>query len=483
MRYPDFIAEMGLEANRPKLRFGVWSGYGQVIAFTALAMLGGATGVVPWLWQFYLLVAIKLATNTLALVSLRRRWLVLELQGLNTFADVLVMTGAIYFTGGQISPLFPIYLLEISLIALLTNVGVTLLTVGIVLLCYTTMAVAVHAGVLPTFPAPIETSAGLTTAHVVVQLLFAAFVILAPTLYTSRILTILRRKEQDLERRSAELVEAGKQKSQFMANITHELRTPIHGICGLAELVDSGVYGPVTDKQKAASESIKRSALGLLGLIDDLLALSKADAGKLELKVTEVDIVAAIDAVAASVRWMSGTKKISLYLDVPPELPVIETDRGKLGQILVNLIANAIKFSPEGGTVTVQARRLPARRGRTADGDGVTITIEDRGVGIPADELASIFDEFRQVDGSTERTYGGVGLGLALVKRLTNLLGGQVTVTSEVGVGSAFTVILPMRTPAAFKERGRDSVPPPARPGDDAASYARPRRSSRGADP
>lgn len=263
-----------------------------------------------------------------------------------------------------------------------------------------------------------------------------------------------------LEARTAELIEAGKQKSVFLASVTHELRTPIHGVQGLAELISAGVYGPVSDKQRDAAAQIKRSAQSLLHLIDDLLALVRADVGRLEVRWNHVSLRELVEQVTASVQWMLSTKKLTLIAEVDDE--EVESDRRLLGHILVNLVANAAKFTPEGGEVWVRA---------TAADEHFTLEVEDTGIGIPDDKLQVIFEAFRQVDGGDERTYGGVGLGLALVRRLCDLLGGNVEVTSVLGKGSAFKVTLP-RQPSPDEESLPETkpmsrarvAPPPAPP-------------------
>jgi signal transduction histidine kinase len=434
MRYPRFIAEMGLEANRPKLWMGVVSGYFIVLVFGALTLASHLAGVLPRPWPLFVLVGLKLVTNTVALLSLRARRATLESGGVNIMMDAVVMTGAIYFTGGQLSPLFAIYVIEIAAIALLTNLGITVLMGAFILLLYGGMAIATHAAVLVQYPPPVSIGS-IELRHRILGLVFSVLVIAVPTVYTSAILRMLRRKEHELEQRTHELLEAGRLKSQFMANITHELRTPIHGICAASELVESGVYGPLDARQREAHEAIRRAADGLLQLVDDLLLLAKAEAGKLEYKPVDVDLRELTDAVASSVRWMVELKKQTLTVELPDEVPALRSDRGKLGQLVLNLVANAIKFTPEGGVIAVTCRSV---------GDAVAIAVRDTGIGIPESELGHVFDEFRQVDGSDQRAHGGIGLGLALVRRLTDLLGAEVAVSSRFGEGSTFTVTLPL---------------------------------------
>jgi len=433
VRLPSFIEEMRSEANRPKLWAGVWTGYLISGAFALLA--AGATffDLSPHGRAFLLILAVKLATNTMTLVALSRRWhSALEWMTVNITADVLCMTGAIYYTGGPGSPLFAIYVIEVAVMALLSNLGVTLLTVGGILVSFGTMCVLMVTGTLPLTEPPGGGEVG--PWHVVVYMPYAAFAIGLPTVFTSRILRRLRDRELMLEARTAELIEAGKQKSVFLASVTHELRTPIHGVQGLAELIATGVYGPVSDRQRDAATTIKRSAQSLLHLVDDLLALVRADVGRLEVKAGVVDLADLVEQVTASVQWMIGTKRLTLRTELDDARVV--SDRRLLGHILVNLVANAAKFTPEGGQVTVRAR---------VRGERFQLSVADTGIGIPDDKRAAIFEAFRQLDGGDERAYGGVGLGLALVQRLTELLGGHVVVDSQVGKGSTFTVDLPAR--------------------------------------
>ncbi|MCC6524314.1 MAG: HAMP domain-containing histidine kinase [Polyangiaceae bacterium] len=436
MRYPAFAAEMGLEHNRPRLWFGVWSGYGLAAAFAGLATGSQALGIIPPSPAFHALWIAKLVTNTIALLALRRNVAALELSGLNVLADIAVMTGAIYLTGGQASPLFAIYVIEISVIALLTNVGVTVAVAAIVTVAFGTMSVLVHAGVLPQHPSPLLAHA-LPTRLVVVALTFQLFVLVLPTTYTGAILRSLRQKERALEARTAELIEAGTQKSQFMANVTHELRTPIHGIASVAELVESGVYGPVTDRQTEACRTIQASAQSLQKLVDDLLLLARSEAGKLAFDAAPVAPAELVESVVASTHWMLGKKAVKLDVVVEPDLPHLVTDRGKLAQVLVNLLGNAVKFTPEGGRVTLDVRRAPP--------EALRFSVRDTGIGIEPADLERIFEPFRQLEGGDERRFGGVGLGLSVVRQLSLLLGGRVEVESAPGKGSTFTLTLPLR--------------------------------------
>ncbi len=445
MRFPQFIAEMGEPRHRPQLHLSVKTGFITCFAVLGLALLSDRLGVVTFHRAFLVPIFIKLATNTLAWAALRLGRGELLAATLNVSTDALVMTAAVYFTGGELSPIFPIYLIEITVVALLGNVGLTVLAAVGVIVTYCAMAILVRAGVLPAWPPPVAITGGLTTRYVIMDSCFAAFLLGVPTYYTARILQDLRRKQQALEARTRQLVEAGQQKSQFMANVTHELRTPIHGICGLSDLIESGIYGPVTGKQKDAQQSIKRSAKSLLALIDDLLELSRADAAKLDLAPQAVDLVELANTVVAAARWMVGTKDLVVEIDATDRLPSVESDPRGLKRILLNLLSNAAKFTPEGGRIVVRAR---------AEGPGaVRLEVQDSGIGIAPEDQARIFEEFRQLDGSSERAYGGVGLGLAVVRRLCEALGARVELQSDRGQGATFGVVVPVAWSGRRSER------------------------------
>jgi signal transduction histidine kinase len=236
--------------------------------------------------------------------------------------------------------------------------------------------------------------------------------------------------------------------------MTHELRTPIHGVQGLADVIAAGVYGPVTDKQKEACASIKRSAQSLLGLVDEVLNLTRAEANRIEARPSAVDITELVERVTASVTWMVGTKHIQLEADIVPELPFVQSDSRWLAHVLVNLVSNAVKFTPEGGRIEVRAREA-------ADREGVVLEVVDNGIGIKREDRERIFEPFRQADSSDEKGYGGVGLGLALVARLTDLLGCQVELDSVPNKGSTFRVMVPYQWKGRAVSRLMRAVTPP----------------------
>jgi signal transduction histidine kinase len=456
MKSPTFITEALAPANRSKLRFGIYTGYALAAGFAALAAAASIFELTPWRWAFIGLISVKVLTNSIAWLAIVRDRGVLVAQVVNSTSDVVLLTGAIYFTGGPYSPLIATYVIVISAVALLSNLGVTVLATTGIVLSFATMMVLMATGILPPTPVPGAPGQVPTPGYTVTAVLYCAFVVGIPGFFCAATLRVLRTKERDLEAKTAELMQANTQRSQFVASMTHELRTPIHGVQGLSDVIAAGVYGPVTDKQKEACASIKRSAQSLLGLVDDVLNLARAEANKIEARPSSIDIAALVERVLASVSWMIGTKKIALESDVQPELPFVMSDDRWLAHVLVNLVSNAVKFTPEGGTVTVRAYERQSH-------DAVVLEVEDTGIGISRGDRERIFEPFRQGDDHSDtKGYGGVGLGLALVAKLTDLLGARVELDSDVGKGSTFRVIVPIDYKGrAMSRLMRAIVPPP----------------------
>ncbi len=260
MKLPAFVAEMGREESRAKVQAGIYTGYGTTIVFGAVAWFAAHHGIIPASPGIAALLAAKLATNTLSWITLRARVAHLAFAALNIAADLLVMTGAVYLTGGPHSPLLPIYFIEIAVMALLTNVGLTVVTIAASLVLFSAMSVLVLSGVLPLLPTPYQLAGRLSVPYVVTLLVAFGVSTLAPGAYIAIIVQRLRDKEAALEERARELTEAAREKSQFMVNVTHELRTPLHGILGLSDLLRAGIYGPVTDRQHESIAGIELSA-------------------------------------------------------------------------------------------------------------------------------------------------------------------------------------------------------------------------------
>lgn len=244
----------------------------------------------------------------------------------------------------------------------------------------------------------------------------------------------------ELRRANTELERAGRAKDSFLASMSHELRTPLNAILGLTEALNEDVYGSLNDEQRRALVTIENSGKHLLALISDVLDLAKIHAGRLELDNDPVAVRDLVHACLTYVRRQAEQKRIHLALtELDPQL-VMATDGRRLRQILINLLANAVKFTPEGGRVTLDVRPRP-------EDEAIEFRIEDTGIGIPEEFILEIFEPFRQIDSKLSRQYDGTGLGLALVRELIDSFGGSLEVRSEVGRGSEFTVCLPWQRP------------------------------------
>jgi signal transduction histidine kinase len=224
-------------------------------------------------------------------------------------------------------------------------------------------------------------------------------------------------------------------KSEFLANMSHELRTPLNGIIGFSELLVDEKVGALNAKQKEFLNDILRSGQHLLQLINDVLDLSKVEAGRMELYPQVFDTAKAIDEICAVVSPMSKKKGIRVRVDIVPGARTVVLDPQKFKQMLYNLLSNAVKFTDEGGNVAIEVGVNGARV--------LQLSVRDSGIGIDEGDLDKVFQEFTQLDSGSTRRYEGTGLGLALTRKLVEFQGGTITVASRRGEGSVFTVDLP----------------------------------------
>jgi len=267
----------------------------------------------------------------------------------------------------------------------------------------------------------------------------------------------LERGEAELRRRAEELQRANAYKSEFLANMSHELRTPLNSSLILAKLLSENRNGNLSDEQVRFAQTIHASGNDLLALINDILDLSKIEAGKMEILREIVPVQRLLDSVQESFAEVARTKGLGFDVSVAPDTPErLETDSQRVMQVLRNLLSNAFKFTAS-GQVRLQVRPAPSPDGTDR---GITFAVRDTGIGIAPEQQQVIFEAFRQADGSTHRKYGGTGLGLSISRDLAQLLGGRVTVESELGAGSTFTLWLPERLPEV--EAGARTEPPPA---------------------
>lgn len=250
----------------------------------------------------------------------------------------------------------------------------------------------------------------------------------------------IRAQTEELEARKLEAEQASQAKSNFLANMSHELRTPLNSIIGFSEILVERLDGKVEQKPMTFLRSIASSARHLLGLINDILDLSKVDAGKMDVMPELFSVRAAIEGVCHIMGGIAANKAQSFDVTIPDDLPYIEADPVRFKQILSNLLSNAVKFSPASSVI-----RIAADLRTDADGERVEVSVTDEGIGIAPQDLDRIFEEFKQLDAGRSREFEGTGLGLALVKKFVELQSGTVHVTSEVDKGSTFTFTLPVR--------------------------------------
>ena len=255
----------------------------------------------------------------------------------------------------------------------------------------------------------------------------------------------------DLSAANSALARAARLKDEFLANMSHELRTPLNTVLGMAESIAEGIFGPVTDDQNEALGNIAESGRHLLALINDILDLSKIEAGRFQIHADTVDPLAVCQASLRMIRQAAQHKSLRLETALPDEAGAVRADPRRLKQMLVNLLSNAVKFTPEGGAVGLEL--VP-----DAENEQMRFTVWDTGIGIAPDDLARLFQPFTQLDSKLSRQYEGTGLGLSLVSRMAELHGGGVTVDSQPGQGSRFTISLPWRPGAEADDLGDEST-------------------------
>ncbi|HON93399.1 MAG TPA: ATP-binding protein [Sedimentisphaerales bacterium] len=255
-------------------------------------------------------------------------------------------------------------------------------------------------------------------------------------------------KIAELSERNVELYKANKLKSEFLANMSHEFRTPLNAILGFAQVLREKPALLKKEKGQRYAENIITSGNRLLTMINDLLDLAKAQAGKMELHIEQASVSQICESIVSSFSLLAGKKKIRVGMEVSPEVPLIVTDAGKVQQILYNFLSNAVKFTPAKGSIEIRAYLLDERM--------VRIAVRDTGCGIPESDRDKIFDKFRQGgDGSLTRETPGSGLGLSISKELATLLAGSVGFESEVGVGSTFWLDIPIDVSSEKKIPGK----------------------------
>jgi signal transduction histidine kinase len=244
-------------------------------------------------------------------------------------------------------------------------------------------------------------------------------------------------------RAEAQLRATDDAKIDFLANVSHELRTPLTAILGYTEMLVSGADGPLNPRQHADATTILENSRRLLELIDDLIGISRIEGNRVELEIRSVPVAPLVSGVVEELRALAGAKGIQLTFQAAAEPMILDADEARLHEVFLNLVSNAVKFTRSGGTVRVESRLEPSPE---AGGFQVRIDVADTGIGIPADEHERIFQKFHRIAGPE---YPGTGLGLAIARALVTRHGGSLTVESTVGLGSRFSVILPLAHAAA----------------------------------
>jgi PAS domain S-box-containing protein len=259
-------------------------------------------------------------------------------------------------------------------------------------------------------------------------------------------LTERQQTQQTLIERNQQLIRATRLKDEFLANMSHELRTPLNAILGMTEAMQEEIFGEITERQMKSLQTIERSGQHLLSLINDILDVAKIESGQLELQCQPTSVASLCTASLAFVQQQAFSKQIHLEIQLPQNLPDLLIDERRIRQVLINLLNNAVKFTPEGGRITLEVSEVtppPKNAADVSPPSYLQIAVMDTGIGIAPENIPKLFQPFVQIDSALNRKYEGTGLGLTLVKRLVELHGGQVTVSSEENVGSCFRIELP----------------------------------------
>lgn len=252
----------------------------------------------------------------------------------------------------------------------------------------------------------------------------------------------LTERNQQLAVTNQELARATRLKDEFLANMSHELRTPLNAILGMTEGLQDEVFGSINEKQINALKTIESSGFHLLALINDILDVAKIESGQINLECTQFFVDQLCSSSMTFIKQQAFKKRIHLQTNIPPYLPNLFADERRIRQALLNLLTNAIKFTPEGGTITLTVSLLPPKADTTQQ-PHLRMAVTDTGIGIAPENMSKLFQPFVQIDSALNRQYTGTGLGLALVKQIVELHGGQVSLTSKLGLGSCFTIDLP----------------------------------------
>ena len=424
------------EAMR-KLEYGVPAGYAVIAGFVLIASLFWSIGLMPQApYIIFGLAPIKFVVRTVSWWALRTKHPnYMSFAVVGQAVDILLMTGVVYFTGGPASPFISFYFIALAITGTMTDVGVTATTAVLMFVSYFITLVLMSAEIIPVFPAFLSNAYhhdGLSPGFVAIESvkIFLMFFILVTALTSA--LRLISSQQELLVRKNEELQESSRLKNEFVANVTHELRTPIHGVLGLTEMIDEGIYGEINERQKNALSNIRTSGENLLQIVDDLLSFERVNKARITLNIAGVDVQQLLNDAKQAGEWMAGKKQLMFETTGDPVF-LYASDKTILQHVLTNLVSNAVKFTPAGGNIWLSV---------VCENQTAVITVKDNGVGIPAEFVEKIWEPFRQVDGSSSREFGGVGLGLAVVSRFVKMLDAQIEVESSPE-GTTFTVRVP----------------------------------------
>ncbi|GBO52344.1 circadian input kinase A [Pseudanabaena sp. lw0831] len=290
-------------------------------------------------------------------------------------------------------------------------------------------------------------------------------------------ITERKQAEEQLQHTNQELLRATRLKDEFLANMSHELRTPLNAILGMAEGLQEQVYGSINDRQLKALQTVENSGNHLLELINDILNLAKIEAGQVELNYSSTSINCLCESSLNFIRQQAMKKQIQLDIHLQPNLPEMQLDERRIKQVLINILNNAVKFTATGGRIKLEATKLShvSEQPQKQTQDYLQISITDTGIGISPENIQRLFKPFIQIDSALNRKYEGTGLGLALVKQIVELHGGTVGITSELGIGSCFTIELPinhLEPPLTPEPRSESNLEPHLEPRQTSVSTA-----------
>jgi signal transduction histidine kinase len=363
--------------------------------------------------------------------------------------EILGYTAIIYILGGMEGAyLTPIYAALIIYVGVVAPRKLAFIIASFCSICFSIIVLFEYFGILPSFAAfnrsPLPFANQITQLFAIIAILFVVAFIAS---YTAE---LLRQNKQKLREQNIALDQANQSKSEFLANMSHELRTPLNHIIGFTELLLDKNFGELNETQEEYLNDVHNSSGHLLSLINDILDLSKVEAGKLEYRPTEVHVRKTLtnSLIMIKEKAMKSNIKTSTELDGIPES--IHADERKLKQILYNLLSNAVKFTPNGGSIDLVAKRGSDRDTRVKNekislNNCIQISVRDSGIGIKNEDIAKIFQPFEQVENSSSRRFQGTGLGLSLTKSLVELHGGKIWAESEgEGKGATFHIVIPI---------------------------------------